>query len=163
MTTATLTLTGTPDSLPDYEFELKSFNCQRYSGRNSTYNFQVPYDLDYITEYVARPNGEFILYFDGVELLRANPDSIKSTLGTDSSTIGFSATKQITNSTPKTVVLTDNVIKLSTNIGGLKAYTVAGYIDILPADSVTFNASTDEIVRVGISFNSGGLIYTLSQ
>jgi len=159
-----LILTGNGDSLPDYEYRLKSFNANRYSGIQSNYNFQMPKQPDAIAAFDARPNGELIVYFKDDEIFRCNPGVYNYNVGAVSQTMGVNGTKQTTNDDPKTITIADNrVVSIKYSVAGVRTFTVLDYIDLDPLDSIVYKSETIQIEKITVRATIAGFSYGLVE
>jgi len=106
-----LVLEGGNDSLPDFEYRLKSFSTTQNSGDQSTFNFQMPKQDEAITAYNDRPNGDLVVYYKTQEIIRCNPQHFNYNVGATSQTFSIRGTKQTTYTDPKTLNIDDNRVE----------------------------------------------------
>lgn len=160
----TAVLTGAPNSLSDYSFTLNSFQAGLTNGAASYCSAVTSYTAAALTAFVARPDGELVVYqtpvfSDGVgatqELARFNFDDLQYYVGSRSSSISLKGSKQITNTAPTTITLTaDKVMSLS--LGSEQNYN----FDLAPTG--VWPRAGDVVVYGGVSYNVVRVDYSLS-
>jgi len=164
--TMSLILTGEQDNTTSYEYLLKSFSANRYDSATSQsrFTFQCPKRTDDITAYNARPNGEMILYKDGIEIFRVDPDYYSYNVGPDSETLSIKASRSYTNSSVQTLTIDSNeVSNISTGATGKRTFTIPKWIEINPLDSILYELETIQIAQVVISAKVSGWTFQLTE
>jgi alpha-tubulin suppressor-like RCC1 family protein len=152
-------ISGTEDSLPDYAFELTSFNLSKRSAAVSYYSVSAQFTSELIDSFVARPNGIVYILRDGAAWESFNVSHpIRYDIGPRSSSLSISGTRQETTADAVTIAIEPNmVINQGNNSAGLLTLElVPGYVDPRPADSITWDGDTYLIELVKHQANSGG-------
>lgn len=163
-------LTGDADGLSDYEYPLASYSGTHYTSQTSYLNFVLPYSTENLTAYNDRPNGEIQLYRiatyagnTGETLIAVgNPQSNNFYKGAINSSLTISATKQVTNSSPKTYPL-ENIVSITRNTDDQRVFEVAGYNDITAGDSFTYGAETIIAEQVMILISATKFTYKIKE
>jgi len=159
-----LILSGANDGLPNYEYLLKSFTATRRSPDLSRFTFQMPKRADDIDAYNLRPNGEMILYKDGVEIFRVDPQYINFNVGPTSETLSLVASRAYTNPAPKTIVLSgSDISSITQNSSSKRVFSVPSYIVVNPLDSILYNGETIQINNISMNSGTDGWKFTLIE
>ena len=148
-------ITGAPDSLPDFDLKISSFNSRLRSARNSYLSVVVPNARDIIDDIEARPNGELVLYQVlsdvNTELGRVNFQDLRPDEGASSGvTATISGYKQKTYSSPDGhEITTQSYYSRSGGKSRIRAPLIQG---VEPADTILSNGITfiaDTVILIG--------------
>ncbi|MCU7836537.1 MAG: hypothetical protein KZQ83_14970 [gamma proteobacterium symbiont of Taylorina sp.] len=163
-------LTGSADSLPDYEYPLKNYSGTHYSGKTSYLNFVMPYSVENLQAYNDRPNGDIELYRiidiggeTGETLIATgNPELTNFYKGAIASSFTMRATKQVTNSNPKTYNL-ENVINISVTTTGERIFEVVGFNDIKAGDDFIYESETITAEQIVMIISTTNFTYKIKE
>jgi hypothetical protein len=159
-------LTGAPDSLPDLDLIVLSMQA---TLRSSTASFmQVVVPMSQIDDINNRTNGNITIYKtllpDGsqVELYTVNFNSFRSDLGARSRRLTISGRSESAFPGPAGVTLV-GVIADNLQSSGARELMVSPFNDVLPGDTVTYDAVATVIETITITADSSGTTMQLTE
>jgi hypothetical protein len=159
-------LTGAPDSLPDLELIALNFQA---TLRSSTASFiQVVLPLSQLDDVIARSNGDIVinktLLPDGapVELYTVNFNDVRTDEGARSSKLTISGRSEAAFPGPAAVTLA-GVVSDGLQSSGARTLAVSPFNDVLPGDTVTYDAVATLIEIVEITGNNDGTSMRLAE
>ena len=159
-------LTGSADSLPDLALNLFSFQA---TLRLSTASFmQAVIPFTQLDDVIARPNGDIVIYKtllpDGspVELYQVNFNDFRTDQGSRSRRLTLSGRSEAAFPGPAAVTLA-GVISDGLQVSGARSLDVSPFNDVLPGDTVTYDAVPTVIEIVEITANDTGTTMRLAE
>lgn len=158
-------VSGAPDSLPDYPLTLTSFSLSKRSAALSYYAITALFSADLLAALIARPNGIVHILRDGMEWETFNiGHPIRYDIGPRSSSVSINGTRQETTDTPVEILI-DPRYATSEGInsdGLLTLGIVPGFIDLRPADQVTWDGIDYNVSLIKYQAGSGGQTISLT-
>lgn len=152
-------ITGAPDSLPDYAFNLTSFGLSKRSAAVSYYAITAQFTDSLIDALNARPAGIMHILRDGEAWESFNiAHPIRFDRGPRSASISISGTRQETIADPETIAIEPRMAADEgiNSDGMLTIDLVPGYVDPRPGDSITWDGITYLIELIKYQANEGG-------
>lgn len=157
----TALLTGDADSVSDFEFIIKSYSGIHYSGAISYMSFQLPKVNGYTEAMAARPNGEFSLQQNGIDLFVGVISWLNFYVGSVNKTISVSADYLKTETGPAASSLP--VTNIHYEYDGKRVFTIEGYHTFKATDSLLYDSETIEIDKVSIVLGENRKYMTLRE
>ena len=159
-------LTGAPDSLADLTLEMINFQATLRDSTASYIQVTVPFEqLDDIT---ARPNGDIVISKTLIpddttaELYRVNFNDVRSSLGARNRKLTISGRSEAAFPAPSAVTLV-GVISDDLLASGARSLEVSPFNDVIPGDTVTYDATPTVVEIVEISASGSGTTMRVSE
>lgn len=143
-------ITGAPDSLPDYAFQLVNFNLSKRDAVRSYYQITAPFSLEIVEAFEARPNGDVYIEKDGVAYEYCNVEDSLFIKGANSGSFMINGYRQETNASPVAVVIPASaVISEGTDFAGRFNLTVVPFaVTCKPGDTTTYKTVAYTIYQI---------------
>lgn len=159
-------LTGAPDALPD--LVLKAYNFQATLRSSTASYIQVVVPFSQFDDIDARQNGEIVVNKillpeeTETELYRVNFNDLRTTQGARSSKLTISGRSTAAFPGPAAVTLTD--VELDNIQGsGARSLQVSPFNNVLPGDTVTYDAVATLIEIVEVTSNNQGTLMRVAE
>lgn len=159
-------LTGAPDSLPDLDLILINFQA---TLRESTASFiSVTLPFEQLDDVIARSNGNIvinkILLPEGTteELYQVNFNDIRTNTGARNRTLSISGRSEAAFPGPVAVTLS-GVVFDGVQSSGARTLAVSPFNNVLPGDTVTYDAVATLIDLVVITGNNSGTTMRIAE
>jgi len=158
---------GAANSLPNHAFRIASVALTLRSGVRSYHQLTTPYSDTDLEAFIARPDGQVVIFTDGVEWQRFNQEALRQAVGPYSKTITLSGYRQVTNSTPTTYpVGRVDCFDVTNDLSGRLTLPMPPFmIDAEAGDNILFEATTYriDIITVNLSVVSQTFTYSLEE
>lgn len=162
----TAILTGAPDALSDLVLNMINFQA---TLRDSTASYiQVTIPFEQFDDVNLRPNGDIVINKTLIpddstaELYRVNFNDLRTNLGARRRKLTISGRSEAAFPGPAAVTLID-VVTDSLQSSGARSLDVAPFNDVLPGDTVTYDATPTVIDLVEVTSNSEGTTMRLAE
>jgi hypothetical protein len=157
----TAILTGTPDSTTDLTLPLLTMTASLRDSTDSFISITVPWA--YFDEVNARPNGDIQLYKNGSLLYTVNFNTFRYDQGARSRTLTLSGRSTASFGATETVTLDQGVESDSKQANDKRVLVVNPIHDVIPGDTVSYDAVNSVIERVQYTSNNSGTRLTLTE
>jgi hypothetical protein len=152
-------LTGAPDGETDLTLEM--INMQATLRGSTASYIQVTVPFEQLDDILLRPSGDIVISKtlmpeeSTAELYRVNFNDVRSSLGARNRKLTISGRSEAAFTGPSSVTLV-GVVSDDLQSSGARSLDVSPFNDVLPGDTVTYDATSTVIEIVEISANSTG-------
>jgi len=159
-------LTGAPDALTDLDLVLLNFQATLRSSTASYITATIPFEQ--LDDVIARSNGNIVinktLLPDNTtaELYTVNFNDVRTSEGARNRKLTISGRSEAAFPGPAAVTLL-GVVSDDLQTSGARSLDVSPFNDVLPGDTVTYDAVATLIEIVEISANSSGTTMRIAE
>lgn len=162
----TALLTGAPDALPDLVLNMLNFQATLRESTASYISVTIPFEQ--FEEVNLRPNGDIVINKTlipedtTVELYRVNFNDSRTSVGARQRKLTISGRSEAAFPGPAAVTLI-GVISDGPQASGARSLEVSPFNDVLPGDTVTYDATPTVIDIVEVSSNDAGTVMRIAE